>query len=622
MIRTTRKIFFTLTISTILLLAGCANMTSQQQTGRHVISSNAANQSAAQYLALADRAQSPQKEAYQLQAVDKLLQGNVTDRAQQVLNNIQQGTLTPDLTLQKDLLTAKVNLLDNRPNNTINALQTMPPVEQLPPNLQLSYRELAAQAYAQIGKPIQSMQQRVALSPLLAEPQQKESNDLAIWQSAQQIPEQSLQHDIDAANSSTLSGWLQLSYIAKIYANNPQQLIEHIQAWQQAYPKHPANTMLPRSYNVDTALAQHPQHIALLLPLHGQLGSSAQAIRNGFFTAYYQYREKYQDAPTITVYDTSKEGVNNAYQKAVKAGANFVVGPLTKSNLQKLIDDSNINVPTLALNTLPNLSSHAIPSDLYQFGLLPQDEAQQAASRAWQDGHSHALIIVPDSEWGKNVAQAFTQQWLALGGKVTTEINYQTNSKLSTDIKQALNVNQSQARSKTIAKIINADVKATPRRRQDVDMIFLAASPQTARQIMPLLRFYYAGRLPIYATSMIYSGVPKARTDRDLNGARFADMPLILGKQANFAKTRKDIVSLWPNSYSSYARLYGLGLDAYNLIYQLNRMALFPKFGVAGNTGKLFLTNNHHIYRQLEWAQFNGGVPRILQVRQYGQNNL
>ncbi len=59
-------------------------------------------------------------------------------------------------------------------------------------------------------------------------------------------------------------------------------------------------------------------------------------------------------------------------------------------------------------------------------------------------------------------------------------------------------------------------------------LIFMLATPRQARLINPQLSFYRASRLPVYATSQVYTGYPDSSLDTDLNNVAFCDMPWIL----------------------------------------------------------------------------------------------
>src|SRR4051812_10012688 len=73
-----------------------------------------------------------------------------------------------------------------------------------------------------------------------------------------------------------------------------------------------------------------PQHVALLLPLSGNLASAGQAVKEGFLAAYYASQPRPELA--IEFYDTASQAdINSLYQQAQQKGADFVIGPLTKT---------------------------------------------------------------------------------------------------------------------------------------------------------------------------------------------------------------------------------------------------------------------------------------------------
>src|SRR3989338_6374254 len=96
------------------------------------------------------------------------------------------------------------------------------------------------------------------------------------------------------------------------------------------------------------ALPLSPQHIALLLPLSGPLSPYATAIRNGFFTAYYEQKNRTGTAPSISVMDTTGQPIQTVYKTAVAQGADFIVGPLDKTNVTALVNTQVLPVPVLA----------------------------------------------------------------------------------------------------------------------------------------------------------------------------------------------------------------------------------------------------------------------------------
>ena len=247
-----------------------------------------------------------------------------------------------------------------------------------------------------------------------------------------------------------------------------------------------------------------PQHIVLLLPLKGPLAAEASAVRDGFLTAFYQTKtESY--TPKLSIIDTYGRDIAEAYQEAIRQGADFVVGPLTKVDLTKLVAAKQMDVPTLALNSLE--SNEKRVKNLFQFSLSPADEAEQIAAQAFSDHHQRVMVIAPGNAWGKRVVATFQRHWESLGGNLIDQFFYLNKTELNAGIYRLFNLDKAEKRASEISQIIQEKCRFVADRRRDFDAIFLVANPSEARQIIPLLRFYYAIDIPVYAISTAYSAV-------------------------------------------------------------------------------------------------------------------
>jgi outer membrane PBP1 activator LpoA protein len=259
--------------------------------------------------------------------------------------------------------------------------------------------------------------------------------------------------------------------------------------------------------------------------------------------------------------------------------------------------------------------SAALGSDLnfYQFGLSPEDEARQTAQRAWFDGHQSALVMTPDSEWGKRVLEAFRSEWQSLGGEILEQQNYITEIRdFIEPVKYLLNVDGSEQRAQLLGERLGRRIEFLPRRRQDADFIFLAAYPAQGRQIRPHLRFYRAGGIPVYSTSHIFSGKADAEADLDMDGIAFGDMPVVFDNDGRRFAVAAQSKQFWPDREGSLTRLYALGADAYAILGHLGRLRTLSSLRVEGATGILSMDRQGRIKRQLTWASFRGGIPKLV----------
>ncbi len=392
-------------------------------------------------------------------------------------------------------------------------------------------------------------------------------------------------------------GWIELSLIYQS-SMSPEALEAAIQNWEQLYPNHPARTLIE---NRGLFLKETPRHVALLLPLKGELAQSSEAIRNGFMAAYYTEKEHQGFAPSITVYDTSKGNVAEIYQQAIHQGADFVVGPLTKPEVS-ILASTELSVPTLALNSAEETQKSST-NNLIQFDLSSRSEAQAVAQKAWGNHYREAVIFTLNDPWNQSIAEAFKQQWKAQGGGIFKIITVENTSQLDASIRQLFNV-QIVTRAGKTQNLLKDHV--------NFDFVFLATSATQAQSIVPLLRYYYQGEIPVYATSLIYDGNENKMRTPDLDGIVFCSIPWLISPDTNLSPSlleiRHRIQSLWAPTFNKTPKLFALGVDAYELIPKLNQLNFFPNLGIHGATGQLYLSTNHSIYRELLWAEIENEV--------------
>jgi len=602
----------------ILYLAGCSTGVRPtapvldvrvQEQARQLEASGDYPAAAAVYLRAAERAAPPLKEDYLLAAFDSLERGGEYARAALVIDGLTPGQLTESQQRHLNVAKARLALVDNLPGAALEILQ-QPPADG---PYAAAYRELRGKALLALGDPAASAAEYLARNALLSDPAMRLENQLLTWEAVSALDDTQLQELRTAPPPDVFSGWLELVELTRLYLQQPDALADVIPHWQMRYPGHPASEQfLSELLGTMREAGQVPAQIALLLPLTGELAGAATAIRDGVLSAYYAAPEE-NGRPVIRVYDTGNDplAVTGVYEQAVQDGARFVIGPLRKAAVDALLRQESLPVPVLALNQVeaPETGNAAV----YQFGLAPEDEARAVALRAAQDGRRRALALVPEGDWGERVYAAFAEAWLGLGGTLLDHGSYNPSE---TDhgriITALLNLDASKAREQRLARLLGQTLEFEPRRRQDVDFIFLLATPQQARLIRPQLSFFRASRVPVYATSHVYSGYPDPARDTDMNGLLFCDLPWMFTTGDNREFLKRAIDSQWPASARQYARFYALGIDALQVIPYLNQLegGLFGAY--QGVTGNLSLDSRRQIRRTLRWAQFRNGLPWLL----------
>lgn len=368
--------------------------------------------------------------------------------------------------------------------------------------------------------------------------------------------------------------WIQLAMITKQKNSSTGELAENLMTWRERYPAHAGNQLFPDNKTLNQLeLSTPPTQIAVLLPQSGPYGASGQSVREGFLNAYYA-NLPHPGQQTVKFYDTAQtKNIAALYQQAIENGADFIIGPLVKENVQQLSGLPSLQTPTLALNYT---NQSARPANLYEFGLLPEDEVGQLADRANVAGLSKAIVIAPQNAWGQRLISSFSTRWLTAGGHIQAVWYYSDKMKFDQEIARLLKVTA--GNNKTREK----------QRRQDFDVIFLFSQPREARLIVPFLRYYYAGDIPVYATASTYSGKTNPEKDADLKGVIVCDIPWNM-RNAQESYTRA----------TSSDRLYAMGQDAYMLSQSWQRLQNLPHFPIYGRTGALRLSSERQIHRRL-----------------------
>ena len=590
-----------------LTLTGCSSTTPQpeQRKAPPAKTQTKSSVSPSQLLEMASQRQSPERESLVLQAAQAYIEDNKFSRARDLLTDLNPDAL-PDQDYIKytDLLSTLA--LQEGSNFLAHGILTKPRLEQqwqaMEPATEIALREKRARVFALLGETQAGVNERLQLAALIDNKKQQLENQEALWQDLMALPLTELQQLAQNEAGGAARGWYSLAVIGKNNQTDLEQQREQLQNWLGQWPQHPAHDNLPNDLRLlQSLIDKQPQQIALLLPMQGKLAEAGEAVRDGFFAAYYQALSNGRKTPEVRQYDSSGDALA-AYQQAIADGADLVIGPIDKEKVTELSLMPSLQIPVLSLN-YPDAPPATPLQGFYQFGLAVEDEARQVARQAFVEGHRQAMVIIPSQEWSERSARAFVNEWEKLGGIVVNRTQFANGANYSNLVKDAMLIEQSQVRTRELQDLLGTKLESLPRSRSDVDMIFLIADPAQARQIKPTFAFHYAGKIPVYSTSQVYSGEPNPKADRDLNGIRFNTMPWLF----DTSSPEKQAVAQYTKSAAVYGRLHALGADAFRLYARLPQLEQVPQMRIFGATGALHMLGDGRIEREQIWVRFRNG---------------
>jgi outer membrane PBP1 activator LpoA protein len=612
----------------VSLLCGCTNPANMAQPGSATHNKAQALNQAEKFKKLAGKEHTDKAVNYRLRAAEQLVAAGQYEQATQLMAQNNKRVLNSENTAYKNIILAQIALERRDPKTAQAQLAAIWTPLQLPEYLRVRFYTARSNAYLLSNEHSEAIQERVFLAKNLKTANEQRTNNAVIWDILNQTSTGTLQNMLKPNTRDTYNGWVSFALINKQFDSNPAQKMQALAEWKETYPDHPAIAFvqdsdfgnMPTTTNAPVQIAQQqtfvkshkpysgrsidvPRKIALLLPLQGNHATAGQAVRDGFLAAYYAQPDN-TNKPKVQVYDTTQfSHVADAYNAAVSEGAEFIVGPLIKEDVEALNKQVRPSIPVLALNS----SEDGARDNVFQFGLSPEMEARAVADRAWREGNRNALLIAPKSAWGQRVQNAFTKRWNELGGIIlgTQQIAAQAN--INKEVQQLLAIDASESRVRYL-KSLGLKFNYVAHRRQDPDMIFIATNAALARQVKPLLNFYYAAKVPTYACSSVFNGRVNPSIDQDLNGIKFCDMPWLLDYSVRATKAYQAVASNYQRGEQT-ARLYALGLDAYRVAANIDRLTRLPDAGVTGMTGKLSLDEDQNVQRKLIWASFRKGIP-------------
>lgn len=579
-------------------LAGCAS-TPRQLSELPV----ATDKTPEDILRQAERRSGAEANLLRLHAAQTAWQRQRAEQVRDILATIPQSELPLDQQQRFSELQARSELALGQPGNALRALRhpSLERLDGLPADKQLELQRLRADTMSAAGQHLDAARERVFFHSMLP-PSTQSENLSTIWNDLRQTSTQALrQASVEAAGD--FEGWLQLALISRDYGNLDLQ-VNAMRRWKEQHADHPAASSPPKELARLLELhARRPQHIALLLPFSGGLATAADALRDGFLSAQYRAYSEGVEQPRISLYDSSAYAdIRQFYQQAQAEGVEWVIGPLDRQQVASLARLPQIPLPTLALNYADSTSTP--PAELYQFGLAPEDEARSAALRAWEDGQRSMTVLANGDDWGRRAAQAFSEEWQALGGVLISRELIDQPARISGQIADVLRVSDSEQRNKRIQATLGSSVLVQPTPRADLDGLFLAVDPLQARQIKPTLVFQYAGDLPVYATSHSYRLSLQGEPNADIDGILIAEIPWLLDGNDHLYDS---VVENWPAAAGPMGRLYAMGIDAQRIFSRLLQMQEQPDTRINGATGTLSLGADGRIRRILGWGEIIDG---------------
>ncbi|MDH2378173.1 penicillin-binding protein activator [Providencia rettgeri] len=500
------------------------------------------------------------------------------------------------------------------------------------------------------GKPsMEAIRAYISQEPLLKTAAERQANIDGLWQMLTQLTPEQI-HGI-GADENILQGWVDLLDIYQNNRDDTDALLAGYNDWKMRYSNNPGVTATPTLLQqaMIPQVGKNPK-IALFLPMSGQGQVFGQAIMQGFMDAqkglpqgpatqtaitpppssgndvldqiYEQVAATTGNAPTssdsdvvtstlridaapvntqsVKVFDTTNKQMPELIEQAKNEGFNLIVGPLLKSDVQ-VITQMGAPVSVLALNELDANQLQPRPNLCY-FSLSPEDEAQNAAAYMKAEGKQMPLVLVPANAFGDRIAKAFAQGWQEKGGGTVLMQTFGSVPSLKESINRGAGIRMTGTPVNTgIQSIDSQYVDSTGA----IDGVYIVATRDELTLIKPMIEMAISSRSrpALYASSRSNQAGSGADYRFEMDGVKFSEIPLLAGANNNLRKQAQQKLN---NDYSLF-RLYAMGIDAWSLANNYDKLQQSGQFRINGASGTLSTTPNCVVFRELPWLQFKQG---------------
>lgn len=591
------------------LVAGCASgpvsVPLQEVKPSSEVTEPKPQLSARELYRLAANYQAEPQQHHLLKAASQALQEQDYLLALAITESLKQSPY-PAISQRNLLLRLKAYLATNQ-QHSLTQLLEQTDISAVAKQDQAEFLWLSSQFHSQQQRHLAASRNLLTLAQQRTIAETYPEHSALLWQNLSALSDSQLESLRTDASQTTL-GWLSLAQLSRRFIGQPDALQQALNDWQRRYPMLPPITQLPAAAQQLFRLTPYqPARIAVLLPFNGQFRPHAQAIQYGILAAASAKQT------TGLVFIDSQQTTAMMQQQIAQAGAEFVIGPLLKEQVDRVSQATDWPWPTLFLNS--NDSNSAVKPEQFYFALSMEDEAAQMAQLFAQKNYRRPVVISAANNISLRMQQRFAAQWQKLGNPAPEQHKFTSKEQLENLINRLLETDRSRDRVKQISNLLPQTLEADPHSRLDIDAIYLIADPVQTRLFKPFIDVSVsqtAPRLPIYASSRSHSTGLDNTDLRDLNGLTFTEMPWMLNEQ-NSVALREQYQQLFPEQDETLQRLFAMGYDAYQLVGTLRQQQQLPATIFPGLTGQLRLDSAGNVVRQLSWASYRNNRLRPLQ---------
>lgn len=356
---------------------------------------------------------------------------------------------------------------------------------------------------------------------------------------------------------------------------------------------------LPRPLRLIAEAPNPAIRVGLILPLSGPLRAFGNAFLDGFTTAWFAAGSNTQ--MSFTIYDADRLNSTADYSRLasdlIRDRIDVAIGPVSRSRLDRMQAVLPSALGWIALNRVAHQGF--LNDGQFELQISTEDEVESLARRIQTKGASRVLAYYSQSGWSRRAMDTL-QDTLGVD-LLIGKVQLSGVAAVTEEVGLSLLVDGSEARIRSIHRLLQAEVETETRRRQDVDAIVSLVDGSLSAALHPALRYHDASDIPVFGTSRMMRDV-RASDHHVFEGARLFELPWNL----NLSALRRQLQAEFGQASATIETFRAVGVDCFrladrfHLLREVQQQSLFD--ALYGATG-LLSVSSHQISRDLVWSQ-------------------
>ncbi|MGV6853366.1 MAG: penicillin-binding protein activator [bacterium] len=563
---------------------------------------------AAEFYLRAAREHPEDRVKYYLKAIDTLIAAGLLEQASNKLNMLNYQDLDQNQRLWADLSWAKLFLAQGAYSDAL-ALLSIPSVE-MPNNYWVKVWEIKGLSLMSLDDDENAALNFSRAAAISDDPITQSRLDQLTFSALGPQTDDVLNTLAKRSDSNLrLKGWVELIQLMRKNIRNNLPADTNVNIWHSKFSQLEYNPDIFQQFEQDFINRfEHITQIAVLLPIETRYKQAAQAILDGILNGYFQL-----DATVdIRVYSTTEnpEDALTAYNTALNEGAQWIIGPLLKQNVEVILQQDSLAVPTLVLN---RSSLTALHKNAFSIALDPESNAENMARFISEDLKLHRIaVIAPADDWGRRSAKSLISSLDPISSTAIQSTYYNPGSvDFSRQLRSLFQLNKSVMRHKRLERLLNSDLGFEVQRRADIDGMAIISKSAASHLLIPQIKFQHGVGLSLVAMPDMYSGFVDTTRDKDLNDVYICDSPWLFDHKI-FGQNQSDLAKIFNSSNNKNSRLFALGTDSFAILPTIRWLSQHAEESLSAATGQLSIDDSGTIQRLLSCGQFKNSKLSLL----------